>query len=94
VSIGGAFRAGPDEFLAVVVNSAAGSEVDYYQERDLLLGATRRRSNGSYDDYDFVVESRPYEWATRIVIGPLSLARRVDARSDLGASATCRERAW
>jgi hypothetical protein len=80
VSIGGAFQAGPDEFLAVVVNSAAGSKLDYYQERDLLLGATRRRSNGSYDDYDFVVESRPHEWATSNRHRPLlSLARIVDA---------------
>ena len=90
VSVGGAFQAGADDFLAVVVNSAASSKVDSYQERDLLLGATWRRPNGCTTTTTSLSNHTPHEWATSNCHRPLH-ARRGERtrRSDPEASATC-----
>jgi hypothetical protein len=71
VSIGGAFQAGPDDFLAVVVNSAAGSKVDYYQEREISYSVrlgddqTARTTTTTSLSNDAPTSGQP-----RIVIGP------------------------
>jgi Protein of unknown function (DUF4012) len=71
VSVGGAFQAGADDFLAVVVNSAAGSKVDYYQEREISYSVRLGDDQTARATATTTLSNHaPTSGQPRIVIGP------------------------
>jgi hypothetical protein len=72
VSIGGSFRAGADDFLAVVVNSAAGSKVDYYQDREISYSVRLGDDQTARTTTTTALSNHaPRSGQPRIVIGPI-----------------------
>ncbi len=68
---GGALRPGPGDFLAVVVNSAAGSKVDYYQDRRISYAVRLGDDGSARVQARVTLENRaPVRGQPRYVIGP------------------------
>jgi hypothetical protein len=71
--VGGALRprGADDDLVSVVVNSGAGSKVDYYQERSVRYAVDLKEDGSSTSDLELTLENHaPTSGQPRYVIGP------------------------